>query len=208
MSKKLKLAIIIVSTGVLGLLIERLLGPNKAELVPTEVNIQQTSMETVENKVHEDFAGFRFEYPGELIIEEVELNDERVYSSLELKGPKNKQISLRISDTEYEDVEQWQEMFEVKNVAGTMKEIAWTDMTGLQLSYGAPAKLMSVAVDQQILYRLESPADEGGYWDKAHQTILNSFEFTETVTEAEVEPKDQAETESQEIILLEEQVIE
>lgn len=191
-----------------GLTIYSSLKPGQEEFVQTEVNISELAT-TEEIAIYEDWAGFRFEYPQQLKVEEIELDDKTVYSSLEIAGLKDKKIGLRISDTKYEDIDQWQEEFETGNVIIEIKDIYWVDMPGRQLSYGAPQKLLSVTVDEQVIYILESPADRGGFWDKTHQMILNSFEFTGEAEPAEQKQEvDSPAEEEADIILLDEQVIE
>ena len=206
MSKKVKIVIAIISVGLIGIAAYLLLKPQqKAIPSETELKIEGATVLSAETAVHQDWAGFSFEYPQELIIEEIELNDDSVYSSLEIGKANGEKLTLRISDTQFADLESWQKDFETINVIDTIREIYWANIPGLQLSYGIPKKMLTVAMENGVIYTLESQFDQDDYWDKAQQMVLNSFEFTEEIVQVEPEKTDLDESsEEAEIILLEE----
>ena len=139
MSKKFKVAFAFISTFLISSIAFIILNPKKPSSQPeSEVTIQQNAVLGSNTAVHEDWAGFSFEYPEGLKIQEIELNDDLVYSSLEIIGPENQKIILRIADSQYQNLEVWQEEFEENNLVSSIKEIYWADIVGLQLLYGAP----------------------------------------------------------------------
>jgi len=209
MSKGVKLLILGGAVLLVGGWAGWMLWPKRSsEFTEKEINIQQAEIPAIENAVYTDWAGFSFEHPDNLTIEELEADDKTVYSSLELTAVDEKKLTLKIAESRFKDLEAWKESFEAVNVVISLRDVYWVDIPGLQVFYGAPKKLLTVAVEDGVLYRLESPTDEGGFWDETHQLILNSFEFAESVMvneEAEVQIEEETD---KDIILLEEEIIE
>jgi len=211
MSKKSKVTFALISTFLISSIAFIILNPKKPSSQPeSEVTIEQNVVLGSSTVIYEDWAGFSFEYTEGLIIQEVELDDDNIYSSLEIVGPDNQKIILKIANSQYQDLETWQEEFEKNNLVSSIQEIYWADIPGLQLLYGAPKKLLTVAYNDNIFYYLESPTDDG-FWEKTHNNILNSFEFTlfETITD-EIKPSPSPESEPEatpDIVLIEEEII-
>jgi len=210
MSKGIKVLIFTATVLIIGGWAGWMLWPRKSSsFVEKEISIKQTDIPQTKNVVHEDWAGFAFEYPDSLKLEEVEIDDKTVYSSLELTSVDGQKLTLKIADAWFKSLDEWKEDFETKNVALSLREAYWVDMPAFQLMYGAPKKLLTVTVEDGVLYKLESPTDNGAFWDEAHQLILNSFEFDESVMVKETEEEQTSEEETEgDIILLEEQIIE
>jgi len=211
MSKGMKILISIMAVLLIGGWAGWTLWPRKTDsFVEKEISIKQTTIPEAEKTVYEDWAGFRFEYPKSLKVEEIETDDETVYSSLELTAVDGKKLLLKIVDSRFKDLDEWKNAFETDNVAVGLREIYWVDIPGLQLRHGAPKKLLTVALEDEVIYRLEGPVDDGGFWDEAHQLILNSFEFDESVMikEAEEEAVGVETDEEADIVLLEETITE
>lgn len=209
MSKGVKLLILGGAVLLIGGWAGWMLWPKRSsEFAEKEINIQQAEIPAIENVVYTDWAGFSFEHPDNLTIEELEVDDKTVYSSLELTAVDEKKLTLKIANSRFKDLEAWKESFEAVNVVISLRDVYWVDIPGLQVVYGAPKKLLTVAVEDGVLYQLESPTDEGGFWDETHQLILNSFEFAESVmVNEETEVQIEEET-GKDIILLEEEIIE
>jgi len=169
-----------------------------------EISIQQTTIGGSESKMHEDWAGFSFEYPDSLTVEEVEVDDKTIYSSLELTAFDGKKIMVKVADTRFKTLDDWQKSFDNNNVAMKVKDIYWADILGKQLQYGAPKKLLTTAVDQNIVYQIESIADDGGFWNQTHQLILNSFAFDQSAIIQDKSTEASESTESGDIVLIEE----
>jgi len=209
MSKKLKIIFALISTFLISGIAFIILNPKKPSSKPeSEVTIEQTAVLGSSTVIYEDWAGFSFEYTEGLTIQEIELNDDSVYSSLEIIGPDNQKIILKITDASFKDLASWQEEFEKDNLVSSIKEIYWADIPGLQLLYGAPKKLLTVAYNDNIFYYLESSADDD-FWEKTHNNILNSFQFTlfeEIIDEVSTSPSPEPE-ETPDIVLMEEEII-
>ncbi len=205
MSKRFKAFILIISVISVGTWAFRSLKPgNNAGFVEKEISIKQATIPGGKNKIYEDLAGFNFEYPESLKVQEIEIDDKTIYSSLELIAFNGEKLTLKIADTKFKNLESWQENFENSNVAFKVNDIYWTDIAGKQLQYGAPKKLLTTVVEANVLYQIESPMDNDGFWDQAHQLILNSFEFDESVIIQEKSAQGGENAENEDIVLIEE----
>lgn len=199
MSKKIKLVIVSLLTMVITAGTWLLLKPKtKDSFVEREISIKQAEVEKPQVLTYEDASGFKFDYSSDLTIQEVELDNNSVYSSLELLSSDPGKLTIRISDTGFPDLTTWQKEFETKNIINEVVSANWDDLTAIEFSYGAPKLRKTVAVDSNIIYELESPADNG-YWDKIRGSILSSFKF-QLPTEVETLTKN----DNQEVILIEE----
>ena len=168
-----------------------------------EISIKQADIPTTEKVLYEDEAGFWFEYADVLEVKELELENIKVYSSLELTNAKGERLTLRIADTNYEDIEAWQKNFEKDNVISQIDKVLWVDIEALQFYHGAPKSLKTIAIENGVVYELENLSDSGGFWDRTHKDIMLSFEFDESV-EVEPEPINEAEELQEKVVLLEE----
>lgn len=172
-----------------------------------QISIQQAEVDKLESRVYKDYAGFSFEYPGELVVQEIELDDKAIYSSLEIKSLEGKKITLRVSDTKIKNLDEWQTVFEEKNVIISIKDAFLADLNAKTVIYGAPKEMKTVAIESGAIYEITSLADEG-YYERIQEEIVNSFEFKADVFQAEPEslginPEDSKPV-NEEIILLEE----
>ena len=160
----------------------KLLQPKPPEsYVQQEISIKQAAPETISTLTYQDDAGFSFAYPSDLTVRPVELDDKSIYSSLELSGKQPGMLTIRISDTSFSSLKDWQVWFEKKNVLSEVRPVRLDDLTGTAFSYGAPKLNRLAAVDSGILYTIESPADNG-YWDRLQEQLINSFKFANPPT--------------------------
>lgn len=199
MSKKVKLVVILLIVIVIGGGVWLLLKPKaKDNFVEREISIKQAGVEKGKTLTYEDTSGFSFDYSSDLTVQEIELDNNTVYSSLELLGDEPGKLTIRISDTQYTDLKTWQKDLETKQVINEVRSVNWDDLTAVEFSYGAPKLRKTAAVNNKVIYELEAPADNG-YWDKMRESVLLSFKFSPSVF---VKPT--ADTDNEEVILLEE----
>lgn len=181
MSKKVKLVVILLIVIVIGGGVWLLLKPKaKDNFVEREISIKQAGVEKGKTLTYEDTSGFSFDYPSDLTVQEIELENNTVYSSLELLGSEPGKLTIRISDTQYPDLKTWQKDLETKEVINEVRPVNWDDLTAVEFSYGAPKLRKTAAVDSKVIYELEAPADNG-YWDKIRESILSSLKFDQSV---------------------------
>ncbi len=202
MSKRVKVILFLIlltaiSAGAYFLLTQK----NNDSFVAQEISIKQADVQK-EDRVYEDYAGFSFEYPAEMKVEAVELDDSNIYSSLEILALDNTKLSLRIADTKLKSLEAWQKEFEDKNVVIEIKDVFFSDLNAKKVVYGAPKQMKTVSIEDGVIYELSSLADDG-FMEKVHEQIVNSFEFSSEVF-VEEETEEPETTTSGEIVLVEE----
>ena len=206
MSKKVKLVVIVLIVIVIAAVAWLLLKPKaKDNFVEREISIKQAEVEKPKTLTYEDTSGFSFDYSSDLTVQEVELDDNTVYSSLELSGSEPGKLTIRISDTQFPDLKTWQKDLETKQVINEVRSVNWDDLKAVEFSYGAPKLRKTVAVDNKVIYELEALADNG-YWDKMRESILVSLKFDQSAFKPATSGESTTETDNQEVVLLEEKV--
>ncbi|MDZ7587004.1 MAG: hypothetical protein U0946_04560, partial [Patescibacteria group bacterium] len=173
----------------------------KDSFVEKEISIKQTGVDKGEILTYDDSSGFSFDYPADLTVQEIELDNKTVFTSLELLGNEPGKLTIRISDTQFPDLKIWQKDFENKQVINEVRSVNWDDLEAIEFSYGAPKSRKTVAVDNKIIYEMEVPADNG-YWDKMRETILASLKFKPSVLLQSPDGEETTTSTNQEVILL------
>lgn len=167
-----------------------------------EISIKQADIPDVNAALYEDWSGFKFTYPDILTVKEVELDNPRVYSSLEISGADAKRLTVRVADTEIANLTDWQKDFNQQNSIRKIDQTALADLPALRLQYGAPEMLLTVAINSGVIYQIESLADDG-FWNRTHEDLVSSWQFTNMAgADAAETPSSQSET----ITLIEETV--
>lgn len=121
--------------------------------VPTEASVSE--------QIYEDSSGFSFKYPGGLTVSDQTPDDNVHYSLLYLKNQTGETTRIRVKDKEKEAPPDSRPS-KTLNLAGMKAEY-----------YETPAKLTTLAVNQNILYEIVSPNTP--YWQKVHQGVVESF---------------------------------
>lgn len=158
----------------------------------TKLSHQNLANPQVESKpetllLYEDEAGFSFQYPNTLGVVEKDVNDETVYSSLELSGKSHpgEKMTIKITDTALSTVDKWLEKNSQAGNLLTSNAISLAGMKGESFQYANPAKNLTLVIDSGILYYLDSPSDRG-FWDKTFNFVSSSFKLTEEKTTTSV----------------------
>ena len=150
---------------------------------------------------YNDEAGFSFNYPEGLTIKDVTGDNETLYSSLEVsKGFSGEKMIIEVADTTFSSINAWLKSPEASG-AGTSREITLAGMPASQIQFTNPRRLVTIVIDGGIMYFFESPLDETGFWNKAHNDIVSSFTLGENQVPA-------PEGGGQEVIYEEEEIIE
>ena len=173
----------------------------KDQFIQKEISIEQAELPEVEMTTYDDWAGFKFKYPSILEVIEVEVDNPDVYSALEIKQEDGQKISLRISDTEFKSLDEFKTALEKNNVLLSIEGVYWADMQALRITLGVPKKMLTAAIDSNIMYQVSHESDDGGFWDQAHIDLIDSFEFSNIEAEKSTEKPTK---EDEEIVLLEE----
>lgn len=187
MKDKLKLPIIIlvlvlVLIGVPVILVMK----NKKTENVTPLGLAQ-KQETAAEKIvtYNDSSGFKFAYPESLIVKDVSGDAPNVYSFLEISSAKQAgKMTIKIVDSPYDSLESFLSSKEASG-AGVSRDVALSLMSARQIQFANPKRLMTVVISDLIMYSIESPLDENGYWNKIHNQIVSSFSLgTESASTA------------------------
>lgn len=124
----------------------------------------------------EDPAGFGFEYP-----EEIEINDhpedEVNYAYLTFSHQDHSgKIIITCNDSEDEDIDGWlKNNKKIKGASALETEIA--SVSGRKLALGQ-GKEMTAFIDwDKVLYTIEIEAQDQNYWQPVYKHILDTFEL-------------------------------
>lgn len=157
---------------------------------------------------HKDEAGFSFNYPESFIVKDISGSDQTVYSSLEISSsnPEEKMV-IKIIDTTFSSVDTWLKSKEASG-AGSAREITLAGMPGKQIQFTDPRRLVTVVIDEGIMYFIQSPlassaeaSAKAEYWNKIHNDIISSFTLDQSQSPA-------SQAGGEEVIYEEEEVIE
>lgn len=188
MSKTTKVIIVVLVLAVCGGVGAWLLRPKTPDVFDQkEINVKPPETNAVKTLTYNDEAGFSFNYPSDLTVLPVELTDKQVYSALEITGNLSGKVYIRISDTTAADTNAWIKDFEKNNVISDVRTIRLDDLTATEFVFNAPKIRKTVAVNENILYSLENPADDG-YWDRVKEMIVTSFRFMPEVYQTQAPP--------------------
>jgi len=124
----------------------------------------------------EDAAGFAFEHPKELEIDE-HLEDEVNYAYLELKSnEKNGKIVITVNDTEYSNINDWLEQDElVKD--GNVLETEIASISARRIKLGDNQEIAAFIDWDQVIYLINSQNEGEEYWRQIYIRILSSFKL-------------------------------
>lgn len=115
---------------------------------------------------YQDLSGYSFSYPGTVSVKDVTPDDDSYYSSLTLsKGSETMKINITAGNIDPYKT----------NKSATLS--GSTTIGGIKASeYSLNGRLILVAIDQGVLYVVDSPKD-GGFWEDAQAKIVSSFKF-------------------------------
>ena len=115
---------------------------------------------------YQDESGYSFDYPDSVSVKDVTPADDNFYSSLELKkGTDTLTVKITVGNTN---------PYKNDKKASLIGSVPMDGITANQYSLGT--RLISVAIDQGVLYVIDGPAD-GGFWEEIQNKILSTFKF-------------------------------
>lgn len=139
--------------------------------------IQEKKPETLLS--YKDTAGFEFKYPENLTVKDASGNLP-VYSSLEIsKAFSGEKMTVKVLDTDFPSVDTWLKSKEASG-AGSSRDITLAGMSGKQVQFTNPRRLVTIVISEGIMYFIQSPIDEANLWNKAHNDIVSSFALEQT----------------------------
>lgn len=153
----------------------------KAGVVTPVVTPTPTKVEEEKLVKYEDEAGFSFEYPERLVIKD--LTGEEEYSVLEISSLEHEgKTVIKVVDTKYSSVDDWLKKAKETTEVGGSREIELGGMPGRQIQFENPRRLMTIAIDEGVMFFVESPLEPDGlFWNKVHNSIGSSFVLTEEI---------------------------
>lgn len=170
--------------------------PQAADLRNTTLNkLAQNETSPVADKTYEDAAGFSFKYPAQFSVQDVTPSDNNYYSKLKLTG-KSGEITLTAVDTTYKTLSEWQN---VNKDAVLTSSSSLSDVKANQYKRGKT--LLTVAIDQGVLYTIENISDSGSL-DASHAIISSTFRFSNqpAVNNTSTSSSGDAEYEAEEVV--------
>lgn len=131
-----------------------------------------TAPEVKPDAVYQDESGFSFKYPKDVRINDITPEDDQSYYSLLSVQKGSSSLFITIKDVQYEKVQDW-----LENAPDAPKQpilIGAVVLGGMAANqYVSEGKLYTLAIDQKVLFAVESPSNP--YWDKVHGLVVESF---------------------------------
>ena len=153
-------------------------GPKKKVTRPSALTtFLPGKIETVSGDlVYEDASGFSFKYPKDIKVSDITPDEENYYTQLSLEKSGQK-MKVSMLDTTHQSLDEWlAQDSEAPKGATLIGAVSLDGVSARQYSF--ETKLLTAAIDQEVLYLIESPEDEL-YWDKVHELFVSSFAFAE-----------------------------
>jgi hypothetical protein len=135
---------------------------------------------------YQDKAGFEFSYPQSLKVASVSSEDKTFYSLLKItSSSQSGEVIIKVADTALTDLDAWLKSPGATG-AGQSREITLAGIKGKQIQFKDPPRLVSIVIQDKILYEIQSPLDsqditsaKPGFWNKVHNQILASFTISQ-----------------------------
>lgn len=165
----LVLGIVVVLAGV------RILARKESTTPQPSLAAPSSSAEEVKaEEFFEDEAGFSFGHPTGLEVRDVTPEDGVHYTLLELLAGGEK-MTVSAKDTKYKSLDEWIQMSGESPVGATLiGAVSLDGVAARQYEYGG--KLLTLAVDKNVFYQIESLKD-AGFWEEVHGLFVDTFAF-------------------------------
>lgn len=126
-----------------------------------------------EEKTYQDESGFSFKYTSDFSVKDDTPEDGDYYTFLTIsKGSEKGTIS--IADTKHKTVQKWVDSG--TDIPSDAKLNGAVSLGGISASqYTAAEKLYTAAVDQGVLYVIQTPKTD--LWEKLQEKVISSFSF-------------------------------
>jgi hypothetical protein len=144
-----------------------------------------TPKEVVPSKTFIDYndpTGFSFSYPDNLSISNTASGDmdaavdPNAYADLQLfSKDKSGSLSLRIADTKLKTLDEWLKDNGIPETT-IPEEKKLDDLRAFEVK--TEDRLMLAALDQGVLFTIESPRIEEPFWGEVYNQVLTGFTFT------------------------------
>lgn len=125
--------------------------------------------QTISNEpdaIYTDDSGYSFSYPSSITVKDTTPNDNTYYSQLEL-SKSGQTLKVAITDGNLDP-------YKSNKTASLIGSTLMGGITANQ--YSVSGRLVSVAIDQGVLYVIDGPQD-GGFWESSQNKLLQTFKF-------------------------------
>lgn len=150
----------------------------------------ETQKEVVPSKTYIDYAdpaGFSFSYPDNIsLTNRAAENDDssadpEAYADLQLfSKDKSGSINLRIADTKLKTIEDWKKQNQIPaDITPTEKKLG--SLTAQE--FKTKDRVMLASIDQGILFTVDMPIIEEGFWNEVYEKVISRFSFGVPETE-------------------------
>lgn len=134
----------------------------------------------------QDPAGFSFEYPKELTINN-HPEDEINYAHLELlENDRKGGIVILCNDSEYSDIDDWVENNELVK-EGSSLETKVASLGARKVALGKGREIVGFIDWDEVIYTIDLQSEEEDYWQPIFNHILDSFKLIPLEGESEEE---------------------
>lgn len=139
------------------------MGKLAKEIKPSETYIE-----------YADPSGFKFIYPDNLSISKAEIEDSNTYADIQLFSKDvNGSLSLRITDTKLTSLDGWLKANKIASSSPVERKLG--NLKALEVK--TTDRLFLGALDQGVLFTIESPLMEQDFWMKVYNIVLSEFAF-------------------------------
>lgn len=160
------------------------------------ISTESANSPSLRTKEYIDPSGFKFSYPGGLILDKKEITNNQIYSSIEISSPENPgKISIDVSSTNASTLK-------IPNSVKT-KTLTLGDLNAQQ--YEDKSQIITLALDTGVLFTIK--ADYGtkrDFWLSVNEKITSSFAFVapdnQSSTSSSSVPDDSIVDEGEEVI--------
>ncbi len=164
--------------------------------------VQITPSKTL--KTYSDPSGFSFNYPDNLSLLNNELKDANSYAELQLTASGiSGSLVLKIADSKLATLNEWVKINKDISGGGSVakdgpKEVKLGNLKALEIKTND--KLLLGALDQGILFTIEIPQVEKGFWMDVYNKVLADFSFTPPTQEDTGSSSDDVSFDGEEVV--------
>lgn len=133
---------------------------------------KETAEKVEGDKIYKDEAGFSFKYPKDITVADITPSDSAYYSMVSLKKG-GQEMTIAMKDAGFKDIAEWLGKDEAAPSGAVLSgAVSLAGIPAKQYSTGK--ELLTIAVDQGVLYLIRGPKD-GGYWDSVHDIAVSTL---------------------------------
>lgn len=130
---------------------------------------------------YKDDSGFSFSYPKSVKVSDVTPNDTTYYTKLNL-AKDSTNLTVSVFDTTALTIDDFVKNSSAYQNATLFGAATLSGMSAKQ--YSLDGKIITIALDQSVIYLFEGPKDNG-FWEETQNIIISSFALAKTSSTVE-----------------------